>query len=221
LEIIQKGTAKATSTIEAPKPLFVAMVIDKSGSMRGLSEATVDGFNEYLLSAQRETPDAIMSVTLFDTRRVELHVAEPIGSIPQLTEEQYQRGGMGNTALNDALGATIVAIEGSEHAKSQKILVAVTTDGLENASTEWTRAHVAELVKKKEAEGWKFVFFGANMDARQEGASMNVAAPRSIQYKADEAGTRHIYRNLARASISYARGNSEETWTSALSDPDK
>ena len=90
------------------------MIIDKSGSMRSLSEATVDGFNEYLLSAQRETPDAIMSVTLFDTTRVELNVAEPIANIPLLTEERYSRGGMGNTALNDALGATIVAIEHSD-----------------------------------------------------------------------------------------------------------
>jgi uncharacterized protein with von Willebrand factor type A (vWA) domain len=194
------------------------MVIDKSGSMRTLSEATVDGFNEYLTAAQHETPDAVMSVTLFDTVRVELHVAEPIAKIPLLTEERYTRGGMGNTALNDAVGATIVAIENSDYAKNRRILVAVTTDGLENASTEWTRAQVAELVKKKEAAGWKFVFFGANIDAHQEATSMSIPASRAVPYKATESGTRDLYRKMARASASYAKGNAEETWTAELED---
>lgn len=208
-----------TSNGEAPKPLFAAMIIDKSGSMRSLSEATVDGFNEYLLSAQRETPDAIMSVTLFDTTRVELNVAEPIANIPLLTEERYSRGGMGNTALNDALGATIVAIEHSDYAKNRRILVAVTTDGLENASTEWSRAQVAELVKQKEAAGWKFVFFGANIDVAQEGSSMNIPASRAVPYAASAAGTKDVFRKITRAVASYARGESEEKWVAELSDP--
>jgi Mg-chelatase subunit ChlD len=217
LETSSAANPPTTNNGEALKPLFAVMIIDKSGSMRTLSEATVDGFNEYLTSAQHETPDAIMSVTLFDTTRVELHVAEPIAKIPLLTEERYTRGGMGNTALNDAVGATIVGIESSNYAKNRRILVAVTTDGLENASKEWTRAQVAELVKKKEAAGWKFVFFGANIDVPQEAATMNIPAARAVPYMSSDAGTREIYRKMARASASYAKGDSEEKWSSELS----
>lgn len=206
---------------EAPKPLFAAMVLDKSGSMRNLSEATVDGFNEYLLSAQRETPDALMSLTLFDTTRIELHVAEPIGSVQLLTEERYCHGGMGNTALNDALGSTIVAIENGGYAKHRRILVAVTTDGMENASTEWSRAQVAELVKTKEAAGWKFVFFGANIDVQQEGASMNIPAAQSVPYAPTASGTKDVFRKMARAAASFAKGDAEEKWVAELSDPKK
>ncbi len=209
---------KVENKTEGLKPLFAAMIIDKSGSMRTLSEATVDGFNEYLSSAQRETPDAIMSIILFDTKRVVLRAAEPILSVPLLTEERYQLGGMGNTALNDALGATIVEIENGKYAKDRRILIAITTDGYENASTEWNRSQVAELVKRKEAEGWKFVFFGANIDAHQEGDSMSISAARSVQYQASEAGTKDVYRKMARASASYAKGDSEETWTGKLSE---
>jgi hypothetical protein len=197
------------------------MVIDKSGSMHTLCEATVEGFNEYLETAQRETPDAIMSVTLFDTERVELHVAEPIGKIPMLTEERYREGGMGNTALNDAVASTILAIENSEYSKHRRILVAVTTDGLENASTEWTRDRLAGLIKQKEAAGWKFVFFGANIDVQKEASSMSIPASRSVPYAASAAGTREVYRKIAHASTGYARGDDEETWTAELTKPEK
>jgi hypothetical protein len=90
---------------------------------------------------------------------------------------------------------------------------------MENASTEWSRAQVAELVKKKEAAGWKFVFFGANIDVQQEGASMNIPAARSVPYAPSMAGTKDVFRKMARVSASYARGDSEETWVAELSDP--
>jgi hypothetical protein len=204
--------------------LLVAMIIDKSGSMSDLTTDTVGGFNEYLADRQRETPDALMSVTLFDTERDEMHIAKPMSEIPKLTEERYRQGGMGYTALNDAIGGTLAAIDAGDYAKGRKVLVVLMTDGRENASKEWTsRAEIAKLVKRKEDAGWKFVFFGANIEAFSEGESLSIPASRSVQYKASPQGTSDSFRKISRASRLYAEGKVEKTWIAELSkeDPEK
>ena len=186
--------------------------------MSSLTTDTVGGFNEYLADRQRETPDALMSVTLFDTERDEMHVAKPMSEIPKLTEERYRQGGMGYTALNDAIGGTIAAIDAGDYAKGRKVLVVVMTDGRENASKEWTsRAQVAELVRRKENAGWKFVFFGANIETFAEGESLSIPASRSVQFKASSQGTSDSFRKMSRASRLYAEGKLEKTWVAELS----
>jgi hypothetical protein len=47
---------------------------------------------------------------------------------------------------------------------------------------------------------------------------MSIPASRAVPYKATESGTRDLYRKMARASASYAKGNAEETWTAELED---
>jgi Mg-chelatase subunit ChlD len=203
---------------DADQPLLVVMIIDKSGSMSDLTADTVGGFNEYLADRQRETPDALMCVTLFDTELDQVHVARRVSEIPKLTEERYREGGMGNTALNDAIGKTITAVEGGKFSEGRKVLVVVMTDGHENASTEWTsRTQIAKLVKRKEEAGWKFVFFGANIDAFAEGESMNIPRSRSVQYSACPQGTSDSFRRMSRASSMYAKGEPEKTWVAELS----
>jgi Mg-chelatase subunit ChlD len=212
----RKSNSKADDA-NPSRDLLIAMIIDKSGSMSSLTSDTVGGFNEYLTDRQTETPDALMSVTLFDTELDRLHVATRVSEIPKLTVERYRQGGMGNTALNDAIGATITAIEGGRFAEERKVLVVVMTDGQENASKEWTsRAKLAKLVKCKEDAGWKFVFFGANIDAFTEGESLNIPASRSVQYQPSPQGTTESFRRISRASRLYAEGKSEKTWVSEL-----
>ena len=214
----EKTNEASDDAAEAFGQLLVAMIIDKSGSMSSLTTDTVGGFNEYLADRQRETPDALMSVTLFDTERDEMHVAKPMSEIPKLTEERYRQGGMGYTALNDAIGGTIAAIDAGDYARGRKVLVVVMTDGRENASKEWTsRAEIAKLVKRKEDAGWKFVFFGANIEAFSEGESLSIPVSRSVQYKASPQGTSDSFRKMSRASRLYAEGKLEKTWVAELS----
>jgi Mg-chelatase subunit ChlD len=206
---------------EAGRPLLVSMIIDKSGSMSDLVADTVGGFNEYLADRQRESPQTLMSVTLFDTELDSVYVATPVSDVSRLTAERYRQGGMGNTALNDAIGSTIATIDKHGYARERNILIVVMTDGQENSSKEWTsRAKLAALVKSKEDAGWKFVFFGANIDAFAEAQSMNIPASRSIQFLATPHGTAASYRRVSRATKLFSEGASEATWVSCLSDSD-
>jgi hypothetical protein len=123
-----------------------------------------------------------------------------------------------NFAPEPAIGGTIAAIDAGDYAKGRKVLVVVMTDGRENASKEWTsRAGIAKLVKRREDAGWKFVFFGANIEAFAESESLSIPASRSVQYKASPQGTSDSFRKMSRASRLYAEGKLEKTWVAELS----
>ena len=67
-------------------------------------------------------------------------------------------------------------------AKGRGVIMLIITDGLENASREFTKDSVKELIKKKEAEGWTFSFLGANIDSYAVGGSVGVAAANTANY---------------------------------------
>ena len=49
------------------------------------------------------------------------------------------------------------------------MIFVITTDGLENASREYSCDRVKEMIEyEKEKYGWEFLFLGANMDAVKE-----------------------------------------------------
>ena len=56
------------------------------------------------------------------------------------------------------------------------------TDGLENASREYTKSHIHDLIEQKTKDGWVFVYLGANQDAFAEAGSLGIAANRTINY---------------------------------------
>lgn len=212
---------KRTTKKKKPAPLFIAMILDKSGSMSPLSKATVDGFNEYLETQRKQAADARMTVTLFDDRYLPIHLDKPVSEIPDLTVAAYKGDGMYDTALNDAIGRTVTSMENSPSIAGRRVLVVVMTDGMENASKEWRPEAIAALRARKEADGWKFVFFGQSAASMDEGRRIGVSAMRSARYAATGAGTVGAYRSLSNATSLYAMGVSEKVWAGALHDQDE
>ena len=43
------------------------------------------------------------------------------------------------------------------------VIILIVTDGEENSSREYTKSRVRDLVTRKEAGGWKFLYLGANV----------------------------------------------------------
>ena len=92
------------------------------------------------------------------------------------------------------------------------IIVAVITDGMENASKEWSHLQVMDSVKARIDEGWHFTFLGANQDAIQEGARIGVAVGSSMTYAATPTGTREAV-HAASASMGRMRRGEAQTLT--------
>ncbi|MDP4552154.1 hypothetical protein Q9251_14855 [Alkalihalobacillus macyae] len=66
--------------------------------------------------------------------------------------------------LLDAVGHTVVTVGNrlantAEHRKPEKVVVVITTEGMENGSREYTHEKVRELIEQQREEyNWDFIF---------------------------------------------------------------
>ena len=121
---------------------------------------------------------------------------------PLTRNEYYVRG---STALLDAVGKAIHHIGNvhkyaREEDRPEKTLVVITTDGMENASREYSYDRVRSAIERqKEKYGWEFLFLGANIDAAKEAARFGITRDCAADYHADRRGTAVIYEAMSEA----------------------
>ena len=172
------------------KPLFVSLLLDETGSMQSIKGETIHVYNQYLAGLKETRTDAeiVFSLVTFNSSRTETRViAEPVGSVRPLTDDDYRPDAM--TPLIDAAVKIIRATEEAVAARGNDsdVVIAVQTDGLENCSVEYDAGDLALLVKEKEQAGWQFVFLGAGLDAFDAArhAGMILGPERVIAYDRD------------------------------------
>lgn len=175
-------------------------ILDKSGSMAGLEEDTIGGYNT-MLRKQLEGQDQVFVTTvLFDDEFECLHERIHIREIRPITEADYSVGGC--TALLDAIGKTIrkngLIQKGTEVAlRADKVVVVIITDGMENASREFTFPMIRRMIRHQtERYGWEFIFLGANIDAIATAAQCGIQTDRAANYCSDAKGTRLNYETV-------------------------
>ena len=81
--------------------------------------------------------------------------------------------------------------------KSNKVIVAIITDGKENASREYNKATIKDLIDKKQKEGWEFIFLGANIDAVSEADSIGIKRDHALKYRNSAQGVRANYNAVS------------------------
>ena len=171
----------------------LVFILDRSGSMGGLEQDTIGGFNSMLRKQKKQPGEALVSTVLFNNHSVVVHDRVPLEQVQPMTEEEYCVGG--TTALLDAVGGAIKHI-GMVHKyarpedRPEKTLFVITTDGMENASHKYTYEKVRQMIAhEKEKHGWEFLFLGANIDAAREAARFGIDADRAADYHCDGVGT--------------------------------
>jgi uncharacterized protein YegL len=180
----------------------LVFILDRSGSMSGLESDTIGGFNG-MLKKQKETPDdAIITTVLFDDKYELLHDRIDIKGVAPLTEKQYYVRGC--TALLDAVGKTIHKIDLVQNntikeLQAEKVIFVITTDGLENASNEFSYKKLKQIIDKQKRKGWEFIFMGANMDAVLEAERLGINQDRAVTFQNDSEGVMLNYEVLSEA----------------------
>jgi len=184
----------------------LVFILDRSGSMSGLEDDTIGGFNSMIQKQKGEPGEAYVSTVLFDNVSEVIHDRIDIQRIEPLTRNQYYV--RGSTALLDAVGSAIHHI-GNVHKyarkedRPEKTLFVITTDGMENASVKYSYEKVRSMIERqKEKYGWEFIFLGANIDATKEAARFGIRADRAANYNADSKGTAIIYEAVCDAVCS-------------------
>ena len=171
--------------------------------MAGLEDDTIGGFNAMIQKQTGEEGEAYVSTVLFDNYTEVIHDRADIQKIQPMTRKDYYVRGC--TALLDAVGKSIRHI-GNVHKYAreedlpEKTLFVITTDGMENASREYTYERVRKMIEhQKEKYGWEFLFLGANIDATKEAARFGITEDRAANYHADSVGTAVIYEAVSEA----------------------
>lgn len=185
----------------------VLLVTDRSGSMYKLAEDVRGGYNSYLdsLAAEGAGQYRITTVLFSDADRYRrLCTAVALADAPRLDEKNYAPGGM--TALLDAIGKTITEFEGETTLnEGDRVLLVVQTDGRENASREYQREVIQQMISDREAGGkWGAIFMGAGPDTWTQAGGMGFSS--SLSHAATSEGVQDSYAGLARASAAYAGG---------------
>jgi uncharacterized protein YegL len=176
----------------------LVFILDRSGSMSGLESDTIGGFNAMLTKQQAEPGECRITTVLFDGEYEILHDRIDLKAVNPITDREYFV--RGNTALLDAVGKTINKIGNAQRVskpeyRADKVLFIITTDGMENASREYTYAKVKSQIERQKAKyGWEFIFLGANIDAAEVADNFGIDRSRAQNFHNDSEGVNLNYR---------------------------
>ncbi len=199
-------------------------IIDQSGSMSGMEEQTIAGFNEQLKTLkelQIEYPDQkyLISLTLFDSQVNRIINNGNVGQLEDLNPGFYRPNG--STALLDAIGKAIYDIKtdfGEQINNNEaSVVVVILTDGYENASRLYTYHDIARMIKELEqTERWTFNFLGADLDAAHTSAMLNIKHENTMSF--DKSDFSDIMGNVRESVKVYANKKSQGKIKSGLFD---
>lgn len=195
----------------------IAIVLDRSGSMEIVRQATIGGFNEFIHGQRDVAGECHVRLVQFD-HEIETVWDRHLFHVPKLTTESYVP--RGNTALYDAMGETITSLgmdlaRRSEAERPAHVIVVTITDGYENASRHYHQAQIAEMVRhQRERYNWEFIFLGANQDAVITAREFAIPMQSALTYDASIRGMSNAFRSTMAYSNSVRSGNSNVAFSS-------
>lgn len=186
-----------------PTDVLINYVIDKSGSMSHLADATVTGVNAFLDEQRIGDGTLLLSMTLFDTDFDVRYVATELAEVAPLGSRANRYTPSGGTALYDAVVTTIHGVDAwlALHPEfTGDIVTVIQTDGEENSSRTATLDQVNTLIGERTRRGWEFVFQGIGRAAWTE-AEKFTSIPASAKFAslADSAAQLDTFTTSSRA----------------------
>jgi ADP-ribosylglycohydrolase len=180
-------------------------LLDRSGSMQQIARDVVSGFDGFFASQRATRGEASVTVVQFDDHdRHEVIVdAQPIATVGSIAGRFEPRG---STPLYDAIGLLLDRAE-SRGGDAADQLVVVFTDGLENASRDWTQKRLFARIGELRDRGWTFVFLGANQDSYASGGDLGIHAGNTSNFTSSPIGVQTAYSGLDR-TVTEWRGKS-------------
>ena len=198
----------------APKDLDLIFLIDRSGSMYGSEKDTMGGFNSFIEKEKQKGLKTYVTTILFDDGYEMLYKRKDINEINQLTEKEYYV--RGTTALLDAIGKTITSLNNEI---DNNVLFVIMTDGMENASREYSKQQIKNLIKNHD---WEFIYIGADIDSYTEASHIGINRSNVANYSKSKEGIEDMYYSIGEAA-NYSRADmelSKTNWKKSLDEYD-
>lgn len=196
-----------------PNYTHLMLIADRSGSMQGV-HTDVNGAIKKMMEEQAALEGKILvDVIVFDSTIDVVHESvDPTAVSGDVIEPR------GSTALNDAIGMGITRLGRklsimAEDARPSNVVVVIATDGMENASREYSTDQVKALVTEQtEKWGWTFIYLAANVDAFGTGGGYGFNAATTMSMAGSGAGMSNGYWS-ASASVTRTRSGLSADFT--------
>lgn len=177
----------------------IICIIDRSGSMHSIARDAIGGFNSFLAAQKNEPGAARLTLVLFDNEYLLVHKAVDLDEVPPLTEHTYVP--RGTTAMLDAIGRTIDDARArfeQMHTDERPagVIVAILTDGLENASRKYARDRVFQMIEQCRAMDWRFTYLSANQDAIEAGGNLALDPDDCTNFTASPLGIHNAFSKI-------------------------
>lgn len=180
-----------------PNYTHIAFILDRSGSMETIADDMNGGIRAILKEeAERSAAEGklvLVDVTVFDNEVLHTQQSVPIEAADASIVPRS------STALYDAVGVTLASLnrrlnrELPEEERPSRVVVIIVTDGMDNASREWSAGSVSVLVQKcTKQHNWEFLFLAANVDADAVGESIGMSAEGTVSFKPNRKGVGQV-----------------------------
>jgi hypothetical protein len=165
---------------------------------------TVGGFNQFIEDQKKLPGEVTVSLIQFDDEYQSIYTACPLSKVAKLVFAPR-----GNTALLDAIaravnetGARLRMLPEAE--RPTQVLFVIITDGYENASREFKKSSVMEMLRHQQDKyNWQVVYLGANQDAIAEAGGLGIQRGQAMTYAIGPIGTRTMFANLSESTALY------------------
>jgi Mg-chelatase subunit ChlD len=161
----------------------ITLVVDRSGSMEAIREDAEGGVNTFVREQAEQPGECRVTIVQFDEEYEFVERGVKASECPS-----FRLRPRGTTALLDAVGrainetgARLAALPESD--RPGLVVFVITTDGKENASKEFTREKVREMIAHQQQKySWQFTFLAANTDAFSEAGGMGIELAHAAQF---------------------------------------
>ena len=191
--------------------VYNLIIVDESGSMGGLEQVTISGINETIATIRKAQEDFadkqqhFLTLVTFDERRDAHPVrtlidAMPIGDV----QDFHDYCPTGCTPLFDAMGQSLTRLhERIKDDENATAVVTVITDGLENASREWTGEALRNLIERLKEEGWSFSYMGSCHDVVE--VTRRLSIDHVMQFDHDDLGASNTWHRDSSSKFAHFR----------------
>jgi uncharacterized protein (DUF1810 family) len=188
--------------------VYNLIILDESGSMSSIQRIIISGFNELVQSIkgaakQYSEQEHFISFISFNSSNIKtLHDCVPVGALEEIDATRYKPNNC--TPLYDAIGFGIKQLQKNlDSIQNYNVLVTIMTDGLENASKEYSLEHIKALIEKLKKEGWTFTYIGTDHDI--ESVADSLAISNRMKFEKNEDDMREMFEKERYARHEYHR----------------
>jgi Mg-chelatase subunit ChlD len=194
--------------MEQKHQVFNLIILDESGSMQSIKQATISGFNEVVqtvkgMELQFPEQEHFISLVTFNGLGVKtLLFNEPVTKLELIDGEKYQPDSM--TPLFDAMGSSMLRLRKvTDSLTAYNVLVTILTDGQENASREFSGEAIKKMIDELSMKNWTFTYIGANHDVVD--FALKISITNTMKFEANEADMKQMFDKEKRARMNYSQ----------------